>query len=68
MAKALASDAATLAARVALQLHGAIGYTWEHDIHLWMKKAWSFSASWGDAATHRARVLGQRAAREGGIR
>jgi alkylation response protein AidB-like acyl-CoA dehydrogenase len=57
MAKALASDAATGAARVALQVHGAIGYTWEHDIHLWMKKAWALSAAWGDAATHRARVL-----------
>ena len=34
MAKALASDAADLAARVALQVHGAIGYTWECDLHL----------------------------------
>jgi alkylation response protein AidB-like acyl-CoA dehydrogenase len=65
MAKALASDAATLAARVALQLHGAIGYTWEHDIHLWMKKAWSLAAAWGDAASHRARVLEQRSVRQG---
>ncbi len=57
MAKAMASDAATLAARTALQVHGAIGYTWEHDLHLWMKRAWALAASWGDAATHRARVL-----------
>jgi len=57
MAKALASDAATGAARVALQVHGAIGYTWEHDIHLWMKRAWSLAAAWGDAGFHRARVL-----------
>ncbi len=57
MAKAMASDAATLAARTALQVHGAIGYTWEHDLHLWMKRAWSLAAAWGDAATHRARVL-----------
>jgi alkylation response protein AidB-like acyl-CoA dehydrogenase len=57
MAKALASDAATGAARVALQVHGAIGYTWEHDIHLWMKKAWALSSAWGDAPSHRARVL-----------
>ena len=34
MAKAFASDAATLACRVALQNHGAIGYTWEHDLQL----------------------------------
>ena len=57
MAKAMASDAATLAARTALQVHGAIGYTWEHDVHLWMKRAWALAAAWGDAATHRARVL-----------
>lgn len=58
MAKSAASDAATLAARVALQVHGAIGYTWEHDLHLWMKKAWSLASLWGDAGWHRARLLG----------
>lgn len=58
MAKAGASDAASLAARVALQVHGAIGYTWEHDLHLWMKRAWALAAAWGDAGTHRASVLG----------
>jgi alkylation response protein AidB-like acyl-CoA dehydrogenase len=58
MAKASASDAATLAARAALQVHGAIGYTWEHDLHLWMKRAWSLSAAWGDAGWHRSRLLG----------
>jgi len=57
MAKALASDAATGAARAALQVHGAIGYTWEHDLHLWMKRAWALAAAWGDAPHHRARVL-----------
>ncbi|HLX88900.1 MAG TPA: acyl-CoA dehydrogenase family protein, partial [Acidimicrobiales bacterium] len=57
MAKAAASDAATLAARVALQVHGAIGYTWEHDLHLWMKRAWVLGAAWGDAPWHRARLL-----------
>jgi alkylation response protein AidB-like acyl-CoA dehydrogenase len=57
MAKAMASDAASLAARTALQVHGAIGYTWEHDLQLWLKRAWALAAAWGDAATHRARVL-----------
>ncbi|HEY7946558.1 MAG TPA: acyl-CoA dehydrogenase family protein [Acidimicrobiales bacterium] len=57
MAKALAADAATGAARTALQIHGAIGYTWEHDLHIWMKRAWSLAAAWGDARTHRARLL-----------
>jgi hypothetical protein len=56
MAKACASDAATFAARTSLQCHGAIGYSFEHDLHLWMKRAWALSAAWGDAAHHRARV------------
>ncbi|HXX89768.1 MAG TPA: acyl-CoA dehydrogenase family protein [Acidimicrobiales bacterium] len=62
MAKAQASDAALSAARIALQVHGAIGYTWEHDLHLWMKRAWSLAAAWGDAPAHRARVLALAAA------
>jgi alkylation response protein AidB-like acyl-CoA dehydrogenase len=56
MAKAYASDAAEVAARAALQCHGAIGYTVEHDLHLWMKRAWALAAAFGDAAFHRARV------------
>jgi hypothetical protein len=56
LAKASASDAARLAARVALQCHGAIGYTTEYDLHLFMKRAWALAATWGDAAWHRARV------------
>ena len=56
MAKARASEAALRAGRVALQVHGAIGYTTEYDLHLWMKRAWALAASWGDAAWHDARV------------
>jgi alkylation response protein AidB-like acyl-CoA dehydrogenase len=56
MAKAVASDAVDLAARIALQCHGAIGYTFEYDLHLWMKRGWALSAAYGDAAHHRARV------------
>ena len=59
MAKAMASDAADLAARVALQVHGAIGYTWECDLHFFMKRTWALSRAWGDAATHRRLVLAQ---------
>ena len=57
MAKAMASDAAELAARVALQVHGAIGYTWECDLHFFLKQTWALSRAWGDAATHRRLVL-----------
>jgi alkylation response protein AidB-like acyl-CoA dehydrogenase len=56
MAKAMASDAAELVARKALQCHGAIGYAFENDLHLWMKRAWALSAAWGDAGSHRAQV------------
>jgi alkylation response protein AidB-like acyl-CoA dehydrogenase len=56
MAKALAAEAALLAARKALQCHGAIGYAFENDLHMWMKRVWALAAAWGDAATHRARV------------
>jgi alkylation response protein AidB-like acyl-CoA dehydrogenase len=55
-AKAHASDAAALAARAALQVHGAIGYTTEYDLHLWMKRAWALVRAWGDPVWHRARV------------
>jgi alkylation response protein AidB-like acyl-CoA dehydrogenase len=56
MAKAYASDAAARAARAALQCHGAIGYSFEYDLHLWMKRAWVQAATYGDAAWHRARL------------
>jgi alkylation response protein AidB-like acyl-CoA dehydrogenase len=56
MAKAQSADAAALAARAALQCHGAIGYSYEYDLHLWMKRAWALSRTWGDASWHRDRV------------
>jgi alkylation response protein AidB-like acyl-CoA dehydrogenase len=56
MAKAYASDAAETASRAALQCHGAIGYSFEYDLHLWMKRAWALAAAWGSSAWHRARV------------
>jgi alkylation response protein AidB-like acyl-CoA dehydrogenase len=56
MAKSLASDAAQKAARSALQVHGAIGYTWECDLQLYMKKAWALIPAWGNATFHRRRV------------
>jgi alkylation response protein AidB-like acyl-CoA dehydrogenase len=56
MAKAAASDAALRAGRAALQCHGAIGYSFEHDLHLYLKRAWALAAAWGDAPSQRARV------------
>jgi alkylation response protein AidB-like acyl-CoA dehydrogenase len=51
MAKAFASEAAEAAVEHALQVHGAIGYTWECDLHLWLKRAYSLSAAFGDVET-----------------
>ncbi|HEX6569923.1 MAG TPA: acyl-CoA dehydrogenase family protein [Acidimicrobiales bacterium] len=56
MAKAMASDAARFVGRQALQCHGAIGYTVEHDLHLYLKRTWALASAWGDAAWHRDRV------------
>lgn len=55
-AKLAAGRAATTATRAALQVHGAIGYTYEHDLHMWLKRTWSRLALWGDEDFHRARV------------
>jgi alkylation response protein AidB-like acyl-CoA dehydrogenase len=56
MAKAMASDAAWFVGRRALQCHGAIGYTVEHDLQLYLKRTWALSKAWGDASLHRTRV------------
>jgi alkylation response protein AidB-like acyl-CoA dehydrogenase len=58
MALAKSIDTALLTALAALQCHGAIGYTTEHDLHLFMKRAWALARAWGDARFHRARVAG----------
>lgn len=55
-AKSMAADAAVLAAKTALQIHGAIGYTWEVDLHMWMKRAWALDTAWGTRLWHRARI------------
>jgi alkylation response protein AidB-like acyl-CoA dehydrogenase len=56
MAKAKASEAAKGAAAAALQVHGAIGYTVECDLHLYMKRAWALAVRYGDAEFHRRRI------------
>lgn len=56
MAKAKASTAAVEAAAASLQVHGAIGYTVECDLHLYMKRAWALATRYGDAEFHRRRV------------
>ncbi|GAB3576543.1 acyl-CoA dehydrogenase family protein [Amycolatopsis endophytica] len=56
-AKVKAGDAAYLAARTALQVHGAIGYTAEHDLGLRLTKVRALLGAWGDGGFHRERVL-----------
>jgi alkylation response protein AidB-like acyl-CoA dehydrogenase len=56
-AKVACTGAAQRAARAALQVHGAIGYTQEHDLHLWLTKVRALAGAWGSQAEHRARVM-----------
>ena len=55
-AKIAAAEAAPRAAKIALQVHGAIGYTWEQDLHVWMTRAWTLDLAWGETAWHRKRL------------
>ena len=55
-AKASAGDAANTASRNCTQVHGAMGYTWECDLHIWMKRAWTLDREWGDAGFHKNRI------------
>ena len=52
----VACEAASLAASSSVQVHGAMGYTWEVDLHIFMKKARALANTWGDAGFHKARV------------
>jgi alkylation response protein AidB-like acyl-CoA dehydrogenase len=56
-AKAAASEAGLLAAHSALQTHGAIGFTQEHDLSLWLLRVQALRSAWGTPEAHRRRVL-----------
>ncbi|MFM2301163.1 MAG: hypothetical protein RLZZ84_899 [Pseudomonadota bacterium] len=55
-AKLAATDAAILTAETAIQVHGAMGYTYEVDLHFWMKRSWALAGAWGDRAFHYNRI------------
>lgn len=55
-AKVAASDAAYLASRTGLQVHGAIGYTAEFDLSIWLTKIRALVGAWGTPSWHRARL------------
>ena len=56
MAKARLSDVYSRVANVAVQMHGGIGFTWEHDMHFWFKRAKQSETWFGEPAWHRERV------------
>jgi len=55
-AKLAAGDLAWSVGETAIQIHGAMGYTYEVDLHFWMKRAWALAGAWGDRAFHLARI------------
>jgi alkylation response protein AidB-like acyl-CoA dehydrogenase len=65
-AKLAAADAAYRASRVGLQMHGAIGFTLEFDLSLWLTKVRALVAAWGTTAFHRDRILAALVAAEAG--
>ena len=58
MAKARASDAAWEVCKSSIQVHGGIGFTWEHDLHFLLKRARVGGQLFGTASEHRERVAG----------
>jgi alkylation response protein AidB-like acyl-CoA dehydrogenase len=56
MAKAYASDVGWRVPNASIQVHGGIGFTWEHDLHFFLKRGRANAASFGDAKWHRERV------------
>ncbi|MCG8316032.1 MAG: acyl-CoA/acyl-ACP dehydrogenase [Pseudomonadales bacterium] len=55
-AKLACGEAAILAAKNSIQSHGAMGYTWECDLHLYMKRAWALDKFWGHPGFHKFRL------------
>lgn len=55
-AKLAAGEAALLAAKNSIQCHGAMGYTWECDLHIWNKRAWALDKFWGHPGFHKFRL------------
>lgn len=55
-AKLATGEAAILAAKNSIQCHGAMGYTWEADLHIWMKRAWALDKFWGHPGFHKFRL------------
>jgi alkylation response protein AidB-like acyl-CoA dehydrogenase len=61
VAKVAASRAEALANAEALQCHGGIGFTWEHDLHIWLKRGLALQPAFGTPAEHRAMLAREEA-------
>jgi alkylation response protein AidB-like acyl-CoA dehydrogenase len=59
VAKVAAGDCQRLLGKEGIQIHGGIGYTWEHDMHLYVKRVRSGEVMFGSSSTHRARIADQ---------
>ena len=68
IAKSNSTDAERLANTNALQVHAGIGFTWEHDLHLWLKRGKALEGTYGTASWHRARIAGRILGAAGGER
>ena len=64
VAKVAASRAEALANAEALQCHAGIGFTWEHDLHIWLKRGLSLQPAFGTPAEHRAMLAREEDARD----
>jgi len=62
VAKVAASGAEAMANAEALQCHGGIGFTWEHDLHIWLKRGLALQPAFGTPAEHRAMLAREEAA------
>ena len=56
VAKSSAGEAARHIAREAIQMHGGIGFTWDHDLHLYIRRAFASEELLGDTGWHRDRL------------
>jgi alkylation response protein AidB-like acyl-CoA dehydrogenase len=56
LAKAYCSDASRMICNESLQLHGGMGFTWDCDLHLYLKRAKVHESAYGNAAWHRERI------------
>jgi alkylation response protein AidB-like acyl-CoA dehydrogenase len=56
VAKVAAGDCQRLLAKEGIQIHGGIGFTWEHDMHLYVKRMKSDEPLFGTSSAHRARI------------